>query len=204
MTLSRFAALVGAIALSGCASQSQSDATAWYNGQDAVAPKNNRVYVCHSFGCARKTPVDFSNRDLARLKSILASGRGSPEEERAAIARAVSWQEKRVGHVVGSSNDVGGFDMHNAGVVGQMDCIDEASNTTSLLLIAEKKGLLRHHKVASPVARGFFLDGRYPHATATIKEKKTGTAFAVDSWPDANGVPPQIKPLDIWFSESSS
>lgn len=203
MTVCRHAALVLIVALSGCASQSQSDATAWYNGQDAVAPKNNRVYICHSFGCTRKTPVDFSAKDLGRLKQLLASGRASPEAERKAIAKAVSWQEKRIGPIVGSSNDEGGFDMHNSGVVGQMDCIDEASNTTSLLLVAEKNGYLRHHKVASPVARGFFLDGRYPHATATIKEKKTGAAFAVDSWPDANGVPPQIKPLDIWFSESS-
>jgi hypothetical protein len=81
-----------------------------------------------------------------------------------------------------------------------MDCIDEATNTTSVLLVAERRGLLRHHEVTSPVARGFFLDGRYPHATAVLRETGGGSAWAVDSWPEANGKPPLVQPLDAWFA----
>mgnify|MGYP006292403543 FL=1 len=110
--------------------------------------------------------------------------------------------EKRVAPTVGSEGDVGGLDLWNAGKRGQMDCIDEAANAASYLLLAEKRGYLRHHTVGRPVARGFFLDGRYPHATAVIREKKTGEAFAVDSWREANGAPPVVMPLSEWFEES--
>lgn len=189
--------------LAACANQSQSDATAWYNGQNGVAPKADRIYVCHGFGCMFKTPVNFSKRDLQRLKSILASGRKSPAAERAAIAKAVSWQELRVASTVGSAEDLGGFDMQNSGKRGHMDCIDESSNTTSLLLIAQKHGYLKHHTVASPVARGFFLDGRYPHATATVREVESGEVFAIDSWTRANGKPPEVMALDLWMKQSS-
>ena len=82
-----------------------------------------------------------------------------------------------------------------------MDCIDESTNTTSLLLIAQRNKMLRHHRVSAPVARGFFLDGRYPHATATITEKKTATVYAVDSWVHENGKRPDIMPIERWLAE---
>lgn len=200
---SLFAAAVSA-ALAGCASQADNDAMAWYDGtqaKHAVAPKGTRIYVCHGFGCAYRTPVDFSTDELSYLRQLLEEGRASAHAERQAIAKAVSWQEKRVAKPVGSGNDVGGFDLHNAGVRGQMDCIDESTNTNSLLLVAEKQGFLAHHVVSSPVARGFFLDGRYPHATATVRETKTGTVYAIDSWPDSNGVPPTITELSVWLRQ---
>ncbi|WP_417670445.1 hypothetical protein [Roseibium sp.] len=187
------------LVLSACASQANGDASGWYDGNGGLAPKANRIYVCHGFGCAYKTPVDFSASDLKRLQRILGKGSSSPAAERRAIAKAVAWQEKRVSAPVGSAKDVGGFDMHNAGVRGQMDCIDESTNTNSLLLVAQKNGYLKHHSASSPVARGFFLDGRYPHATATVREKRTGTVYAVDSWPLANGHPPRISELSVWM-----
>ncbi|WP_417683924.1 hypothetical protein [Roseibium sp.] len=195
----RAALLLVAAGLAGCAGQANGDAQGWYDGNEGVAPTANRIYVCHGFGCAYKTPVDFSQADMAKLKRILAAGAGSPKEERMAIASAVVWQEKRVAGRVGSGNDVGGFDMQNAGVRGQMDCIDESTNTNSLLLVAERSGYLKHHVVASPVARGFFLDGRYPHATATVREKTTGAVYAIDSWPHSNGKPPVISELSVWM-----
>ncbi|WP_430512409.1 hypothetical protein [Pannonibacter phragmitetus] len=103
---------------------------------------------------------------------------------------------------LGTTPDIGGLDMRNAGVPGQMDCIDEASNTTSLLLYAEREGMLRHHSVVSPVARGFLLDGRYPHATAVLREMRSGQAHAIDSWVHDSGKPPVIQPLESWFAAS--
>lgn len=195
--------LAAAGALAGCAAQSQADARVWYAAHDGVEPRADRIYVCHGFGCTYKTPVSFSGKDLANLKAILRKGAASPEAERKAIAAAVSWQERRAGPIVGSSKDIGGLDMHNAGVKGQMDCIDESTNTNSLLLLAQRHGYLKHHTVSSPVARGFFLDGRYPHASATVREKASGAVYAVDSWPKDNGVPPVISRLDVWMARQS-
>lgn len=198
--LGPLAALAGSLLLGACAGQSQGVATAWYDGHNGLKPRSDRIYVCHGFGCTYKTPVNFSSKDLKRLRRILAAGSKSPKAELKAISKAVQWEEKRVGPIVGSSNDIGGLDMKNAGVRGQMDCLDEATNTNSLLLIAQKHGMLKHYTVASPVARGFFLDGRYPHATAVVREKKSKKAFAIDSWRTDNGEPPIIQPLDVWFS----
>ncbi|MBB4302155.1 hypothetical protein GGD81_001182 [Rhodobium orientis] len=203
MTIGKAAAgVVIAAALAGCAGQMAGAPNAWYGAHNAVAPGPDRLVVCHAFGCARRTSVKLTRRDLNRLKRILRAGYRSPERERKAIGRAIAWAEKRVAPAVGSANDIGGLDMHNAGVAGQMDCLDEATNTTSVLLIAQRHGYLKHHRVASPVARGFFLDGRYPHATAVIVEKKSGSGYAVDSWPHGNGIEPDIMPLDAWFAAS--
>lgn len=193
-------AVLGAGLLAGCAGQALGPAVAWYGAHGGLAPAGDRIYVCHAFGCARKTAFDVTPRRLATMRRLLAAGKASPEAERKAVARLIAWSEQEIGPVAGSSGDIGGLDLHNAGVPGQMDCIDEASNTTSVLLVAERRGLLRHHTVASPVARGFFLDGRYPHATAVLRETGSGATFAVDSWPDANGVPPRIQPLEAWFA----
>ncbi|WP_316862365.1 hypothetical protein [uncultured Cohaesibacter sp.] len=168
------------------------------------APTKSNIYVCHAFGCTLKTTFVPTKRDLSRLRSILRAGRRSPKAERKAIGNAVVWFEKRVGPIVGSSNDKGGLDMENAGVPGQMDCIDESSNTTSLLVFAQSHGFLKYHKVQSPVARGFFLDGRYPHATAVVLEEKSGTRYAIDSWVYDNGKFPKIKRLKDWMAETPS
>lgn len=185
--------------LAGCAAQSTDATTVWYAMHDGVAPRDDRIYVCHSFGCARKTAVDFSSADLKNLRRMIGQGADSPASERKAIASAVAWNERRVAPVVGSADDEGGFDLRKSGIPGQMDCIDEASNTTSLLLVAERHGMLKHHIVLAPVARGVFIDGRYPHATAVIAERG-GRKFAIDSWPMANGLTPLVQDLDVWFS----
>jgi hypothetical protein len=89
-----------------------------------------------------------------------------------------------------------------SGVPGQMDCLDETANTTSLLLVLQEQGLLTYHKVEPPESRGFFLDGRYPHFTAIIADKRTGEEWAVDPWRRAPGQIPEILPLIQWRQAS--
>lgn len=110
------------------------------------------------------------------------------------------WFDRRYGPVVGTDRDVGGFDPGNAGKVGQQDCVDEATSTAGLLRLIERNGLLEHYRVGKPVSRGFFLDGRYPHATATIIAKGDGLAWAVDPWPYDAGEEPDIITLERWFA----
>lgn len=199
----RFAALATlllALAAAGCVAHHKGAPSDWFAARGAVMPRGNHVAVCHAFGCQLKTSVAFSGADISRMRRLLRGAR-SAKAERRAIAKMVAWAERRVAPRVGSRDDVGGLDIHNAGKPGQMDCIDEAANTTSYLMVAAHNGLLRHHRVASPVARGYFLDGRYPHATAVVVDR-AGTPFAVDSWPDPNGARPQVMPLRAWFDAS--
>ena len=159
----------------------------------------SHISYCHGFGCAFRTRIAFSAADIGRLRALMSAGRGSPAGERAAISRAVQWFETKAGKQTGTSAD-----KPRLGALGgdptQLDCIDEAANTTSLLLLMEKRGLLRHHGVLEPRTRGFLLDLRYPHNTAVIAEKKSGARWAVDSWPRANGERPDIEPLETWLA----
>ena len=195
----RAGALLVAALLAGCAGQHVGQPLGWYRAQGGMPPSGDRIFVCHAFGCAVRTPVTITPADRAAAARIMRAGAGSPAAERKAIAEAIAWFERRVAKPVGSGGDVGGLDLWNAGVRGQMDCIDEATNTTSYLLLLQSWTLLRHHTVASPVARGFFLDGRYPHATAVVVDEQTGKPWAIDSWPKANGVKPDVMTLQRWF-----
>jgi hypothetical protein len=188
------------VLLAGCAGQHVGQPLAWYGAHGGTPPSGDRIFVCHAFGCAIRTPVTVGAADRAAVARIMRTGAGSAAAERKAIAEAISWFERRVAKTVGSAGDVGGLDLANAGVPGQMDCIDEATNTTSYLLLLQGWGQLRHHHVASPVARGFFLDGRYPHATAVVVDEATRKPWAVDSWPNANGVKPDVMTLQRWFA----
>ena len=196
----RWFVLACAVLIGGCAAQSELGAARWYDGGRRIAPEANKVWVCHGFGCYYRTPVTFSRRDIASMRRIMGRPR-SAAAERERIKRLIAWAERRVAAEAGSADDVAGLDLGNARIRGQMDCIDEATNTTSYLLVAKENGLLRFHTVGRPVARGYFLDGRYPHATAVVKADD-GVAYAIDSWPIGNGKPPLVMTLDEWFAQS--
>ena len=112
-------------------------------------------------------PVRFGPADIATIAGSLAEGVPDGAAEREAISRSVQQFETIVGARTGTASDLPGMQF-GKGTDDQMDCIDEATNTTSLLMFLASHGLLRHHKVEEPSARGFFLDGRYPHATAVL------------------------------------
>ncbi len=169
----------------------------WFSRGHGRAPEADRVHVCHGYMCRIVTPVRLSAGDIAEIAGDLGNGTANAEAERHAISRAVQTFERIVGARVGTANDLPGMQF-GQGSPDQMDCIDEATNTTSLLVLLTMHGYLRHHHVAEPASRGFFLDGRYPHATAVVVERAGGAKWAIDSWPRANAEPPVIQPLPEW------
>ena len=84
-----------------------------------------------------------------------------------------------------------------------MDCIDEAANSTSYLMVLDGLGLLRHHTIAYPASKGYLINFVYPHNTAVLIENATGERYAVDSWVFTNGEPPLIVPLKSWYGTRS-
>lgn len=69
-----------------------------------------------------------------------------------------------------------------------MDCVDQATNSTTYLRLFAGDGLLDWHTVGPILKRGHILWG-IPHATAVIVESASGEAWAVDSWYLDNGLP---------------
>jgi hypothetical protein len=164
-------------------------------------PTTASVVVCHGFGCTRRTEIGLSGADRARLTALLAAGRASVEAERRAIATAVVWFDRRVGPQAGTTHRVARAGVLTKTGPGQMDCIDTSRNTTSLFLILDQLRLLRHHQVGSPVAPGYLLDGRGLHATAVLRETRSGKKWAVDNWTRNYGERPDVMPLEQWMAE---
>ena len=169
-----------------------------YGGYSVTPPTPSIVFVCHGFGCKYRDEVDLTPGDRAKLTQILAAGRASATAERKAVAEAGAWFDKRVGPVAGTQNHVARAGAKYMYDIHQFDCIDTSRNTTSLLLVLDQLKLLRHHDVEAPEARGYFIDGRPPHATAVLVEKTTGTKWSVDSWTVGYGRALEVMPLERW------
>ncbi|PSH68729.1 hypothetical protein CU102_13015 [Phyllobacterium brassicacearum] len=152
--------------------------------------------VCHGYSCTFQTKVFLTGADRARIASIMAGGRGSAEAERSAVRRAVQVFERRSTQVIGVT-DRPKMDFGKGRQRGQMDCVDESTNTDHFLRYLQSAGLLRFHSVGRRDARGSFLDGRYPHFTAVLRDR-SGTLWAVDSWYEPGGGLPDVMRLAEW------
>ncbi|MCB1383760.1 MAG: hypothetical protein KDJ73_12695 [Notoacmeibacter sp.] len=152
--------------------------------------------VCHGYGCTFSKPLPLTAADEEKLAAIMAPGAASPEAERTALASAIAYLETRSVAVLGV-RDFAKAALTGAGRAGQMDCIDESTNSTTFLRHLEAKNLLRHHSVEKPTSRGIMIDGRYPHWTAVLKAADGGK-WAVDSWYEPGGGKPDVMPLGEW------
>ncbi len=132
------------------------------------------------------------------VQAIFQSPAATPARERERIGLAVAHLEHLVGAVTGTSADLGGNES-GAGTPGQMDCIDESTNTTTYLRLFQAHGLLRWHQVRERKRRAKWLFD--VHWTAVVRETGQGQDYAVDSWFYDNGVPPFVHPLDLWLSK---
>ncbi|MCF8476512.1 MAG: hypothetical protein K9G60_05750 [Pseudolabrys sp.] len=171
---------------------------ATYGGFSLSPPSPSAVTYCHGFGCRFRKEVAFSPADRGRLVRFMAAGRSSATAERRAIGAAGAWFDRRVGAAAGTKGHVARANRIYMFDKRQLDCVDSSRNTTSLLLVLVQMNLLRHHDVVEPVARGYLIDGRAPHVTAVLRERKTGKEWSVDSWTRAYGQAPEIMPLSRW------
>jgi hypothetical protein len=126
----------------------------------------------------------------------MRAGAASPKAERGAIAKAVQYFEQRSFQVIGV-RDKPKADFGASHIKGQMDCVDESTNTRTLLLYLAERDLLKFHKVGRNVSRGIFFDGRYPHFTAIVIDP-AGTKWVVDSWYKPTGGAPDVFPYEQW------
>jgi hypothetical protein len=179
--------------LGGCVYQQQGPPEVHFKEFSAKPPQGDTVTVCHAYGCKAQTPFTFSQSDLVEISTLMQRVRrtDSPREERRAIAYAIGWMERRVAPAVGTAADRPSMDFAGSGDQSQQDCVDEATNTTSYLLVLNRHGLIQHHAVEPPFAKDDF--GRWTHWAALIKEKESGLSFAIDSSGSANGENPTIQ-----------
>lgn len=204
------AATLLAALLAGCALNGSRGDIAVIRSQDARSgmiaretrfigrPVPARFTVCHGNTCARISEVHLSTAQWQQVRRIFNPPPPDAAAEREAIRRAIALIERLVGPQAGTSGDLG-MNVPGFGLPGQMDCIDEATNTTVYLRMLQDDGLLRFHTLGQRTTRGYFrlLPGP-PHSTAVIRETASGARYAVDSWFLDNGQPPFIVPLAKW------
>lgn len=178
---------------------------------DAAVSDITRIYhqtptlegfdVCFGGGCAEIKQVSLSPEEWRKVKAVFENSNNlqiSPEQERKKIANAIGVLETIVGLKIGTSKDLAGT-FNIAGYPGQLDCNDEAINTTSYMRLMHTNNLIKLHEIEDMRTRNFFFTG-WPHTTAVIHEIASGQRFAVDSWFYDNGKAATIVPFELWKS----
>ncbi len=161
-----------------------------------TTPTRDSFSVCFDHTCASVVTVSLTPDEWRNAIRPLQKPAASAAAERAAIAESIALLEAIVGRYTGTHRDRG-RNLSGIGKPGQLDCIDESTNTTTYLRLLERDGLLRHHRVGKRSTRfGLFVG--MPHTTAVIVEVGSARRYAVDSWFLDNGQPPFIAEIDLW------
>ncbi len=195
-----------ALVLGGCTYERDGPPELHFTHFETGAPKDDTVTVCSAYGCQHQTLFTFTENDIRQIAIVMddARGDGTPKAEREAIGKTIAWIERRIGAVTGTERDRPGLDLLGSGDKHQQDCVDEATNTTSYMLVMERYALLRHHKVVRPMAKGNMIMGTWVHWGAMIEEKATGQKYAVDSFFYGNGKPPVIMAAERWYIDEGT
>jgi hypothetical protein len=197
-----FVALVALSALGIRAAADEADpaVSGTFQNWSLPVPSSSGLVFCHGYNCNFRTEVGLSVADHARLAALMGPGRATAAAERQAIARTEAWFEKRVAPQAGTAHAKARASV-GWGIGGdpaQFDCVDTTANTTSLLVVLDRLGLLRHHRVSTPISR--LLRGGGPHFTATIEDKRSGQRWTVDPWTHDNGELPDVWPVERWLA----
>ncbi|MDD9810705.1 MAG: hypothetical protein OXU71_03175 [Gammaproteobacteria bacterium] len=164
-------------------------------GVDSLAA----IPVCHDFGCKRMATVQLPGIEWQGVAGWFFPRAATPAEERARIARALGWMEVLIGRRTPTHKDLAldlppGRDLADM-FPGQLDCIDEAVNTTTYMKLFVLNGLIKHHTVVEAAYRRSLFN---QHWAAQIEEARSGKRFTVDSWFRPNGYPPVVQRAERW------
>ena len=161
-------------------------------------PTLKQFEVCQGGGCAQSNQLTIGEAEWSSVAQLFKPKASNSADERLQIGKAIGMLEQIVGAKNGTLSDrAGTFD--NSEYKGQLDCNDEAINTTTYLRLLKSNGLMQFHEIEDMRTRNFFFTG-WPHSTAVIHDIKTGERFAVDSWFYDNGHAAAIVPFATWKS----
>jgi len=159
-------------------------------------PDREQFSVCYNHSCDTVVTRSLTVAEWSDIQALFDPPASSAEMERKYISRAIAQMERLVGAMTGTDRDKG-KNLEGLFSDGQMDCIDESTNTTSYMRMMQAAGLIRWHSIEDRRTRYPSLLS-WPHTTAVIKDQHTGTLYVVDSWFYENGHEPVIIPLPEW------
>jgi len=196
--------LVLAAALAACADNPLHLNRAYIDRYVGPDPTPAGFHQCHGFGCAESTPISLTAAEWQSVRRVFAPPAADARSERRRIAIAVALLERLAGRRTGTAaHQWTRHDMRihpNDGDPTQLDCIDEAVNTWTYLTMMARDGLLTFHDVAGLSYAGSMLD-LSPRNAAVLRERASGTYFAIDPTLVDAGAPPPILPLTVWLGD---
>ncbi|MFW5450729.1 MAG: hypothetical protein ACKE9I_03930 [Methylophagaceae bacterium] len=170
--------------------------TEHFNKPFIGSPQPSNYSICHGHTCNKFAFISLRHTQWKTIEALFIPNAIEPQQEREQIKRAIALLEKLTGEQAGTDRDRA-QNFTDQGLNGQLDCIDEATNSTVYLRLLFDSGLLKFHRQASRTSRGGLIS---PHNTATIIENSSNIRYAVDSWFGDNGQNPAIIPLNLWQS----
>jgi len=162
----------------------------------AEYPKGRTVFVCSGHGCSHVQAFTFDYKLLEEIKLYFHNVKHA-SDERKALINAIAFIEQNVGRATGTETDRASLGVFGAGDRSQLDCVDEATNTTSYLILLNRLGALKHHVVMAPNWKGGLF--KWTHYAAVIKDRSTSQLWAIDSGVGSNGEPPLIIEYERWY-----
>ena len=153
------------------------------------------VTICYNYDCNRTAHVRPGVDEWSTIVNQFKPAARSAVEERDMIRRAVAVLEHIAGTQTPTYRDRGKNPIVDDWP-GQMDCIDESTNTKRYLDLLQERGLLRWHRAAERVYRAPHLFDQ--HWAGQIIELETLDRYVVDSWFLDNGNMPYIQAVSAW------
>ena len=172
-----------------------------YESVSIYPPTGKSMTVCYGFVCRRREVLEFTAADRTALTKIMQAGRASAAAERAAVQKVVVWFDRRMGPILGTDKRVPKADFRYFDDKHNYDCWDTTRNTTSLFLVLQEWGLLKHHAIGDPHYRGNTLVLQTPHNTAVLVDRDTKVEWVVDLWPRGYLQPPDVMTVQQWVKE---
>ncbi|MEZ5647490.1 MAG: hypothetical protein R3E60_00655 [Alphaproteobacteria bacterium] len=183
-------------AVTGCTYQYASTAPDLIAERGLPPPSRTKFTVCFNYGCSSTQEIKLSDAEWAEVTSFVQTPASTAKAEREHLAAAVAKLEKIVEGYT-KTQDIGGT-LKNVSKSGQLDCIDEATNTTTYLVVLEQQGFMHFHKTQATAWRGAIIVSSWPHTTAVVREMATNADYVIDSWFRDSGVMPDIVALTDW------
>ena len=164
-------------------------------------PQGTLIKFCAGAGCKIKASYAFSEAQLKAVAAVMESARrnsncttDSPACERLALQYGVRAMDRIVrdqklarmslDDVVRESinkdnlNDPENFaERLSPGQQLLRDCVDQAVNGSSYLIVLGERGLVRHHRVIVP---GMINLGLQPHFFTRVQELRSGAVYRFD------------------------
>ncbi len=154
----------------------------------------DHIPVCYNFGCRTRKTIRITSEEWEQVRDWFTSPVRNAAQERDRLQHAVGWLEVIAGRYTPIHRDKGQNNFEGSSV-GQMDCIDESTNTTTYLKLLERHGLLRFHRVSERAYRRTVWD---QHWAGQIEELATGERWVVDSWFQDYGMLPYLQRAAQW------